>query len=111
MTGGSLPAMTWHEMMAPAHQSVELRPIPGVPATPGGKDAVASASGAKGFEVAASPQRPAVLNPRALDAIGGIDSMMKSLATRRGPSASLEIPVEPGRSGGVRSIGGRMALQ
>ncbi|WP_460449585.1 transglycosylase domain-containing protein [Alsobacter sp. SYSU BS001988] len=111
MTGGSLPAMTWHEMMAPAHQSVELKPIPGVPTTPGGKDAVASASGAKGFEVAASPQRPAVLNPRALDAIGGIDSMMKSIVTRRGPSAFLEPAAETNLFGAVRSVGGRMALQ
>ncbi|WP_406858528.1 PBP1A family penicillin-binding protein [Alsobacter sp. KACC 23698] len=111
MTGGSLPAMTWHEMMAPAHQSVELKPIPGVPTTPGGKDAVASASGPKGFEVAASPQRPAVLNPRALDAIGGIDSMMKSIVTRRGPSAFLEPAAETNLFGAARSVGGRMALQ
>ena len=30
MTGGSLPAQTWHEIMAYAHQGVELRPIPGI---------------------------------------------------------------------------------
>src|SRR5437868_1385084 len=32
MTGGSLPAMTWHEIMTYAHQGIEIKPLPG----PGG---------------------------------------------------------------------------
>jgi penicillin-binding protein 1A len=31
MTGGTLPAATWHNIMAFAHQGVELRPLPGLP--------------------------------------------------------------------------------
>ncbi len=31
MTGGTLPAATWHNIMAYAHQGVELRPLPGLP--------------------------------------------------------------------------------
>src|SRR5271163_4753424 len=31
MTGGTLPAMTWHNIMTYAHQGVELRPLPGLP--------------------------------------------------------------------------------
>ena len=31
MTGGSIPAMTWHEIMAYAHQGIEMKPIPGLP--------------------------------------------------------------------------------
>ena len=31
MTGGSLPAMTWHEIMAYAHQGIELKALPGIP--------------------------------------------------------------------------------
>jgi penicillin-binding protein 1A len=34
MTGGSLPAMTWHEIMAYAHQGIELKNIPGLPPNP-----------------------------------------------------------------------------
>ena len=30
MTGGSLPAQTWHDIMVAAHQGVEVREIPGV---------------------------------------------------------------------------------
>ncbi|MDQ2083524.1 PBP1A family penicillin-binding protein [Xanthobacteraceae bacterium Astr-EGSB] len=34
MTGGSAPAMTWHDIMEYAHQGVELKNIPGLPANP-----------------------------------------------------------------------------
>ncbi len=30
MTGGSLPAQTWHDIMVAAHQGVEVREIPGI---------------------------------------------------------------------------------
>ena len=30
MTGGSLPAQTWHDIMVAAHQGVEIKEIPGV---------------------------------------------------------------------------------
>ena len=35
MTGGSLPAMTWHNIMAYAHQGIELKQLPGVPVPSG----------------------------------------------------------------------------
>jgi penicillin-binding protein 1A len=31
MTGGTVPALIWHNIMAYAHQGVELRPLPGLP--------------------------------------------------------------------------------
>jgi len=31
MTGGTIPALAWHNVMAYAHQGVELRPLPGLP--------------------------------------------------------------------------------
>ncbi|MHB2167822.1 transglycosylase domain-containing protein [Alsobacter sp. R-9] len=96
MTGGSLPAQAWHDMMAPAHLSVELRPMPGIaPAAPA---APATASAAKGTEVpAATAQRPAVLNRRSLEALGGIETLLNRVEPRApaGPSAALE-PVVTG---------------
>src|SRR5205807_3681057 len=50
MTGGSLPAQTWHDIMLAAHQGVEVREIPGIgmaqklPAPTG--SSVAAANGA-----------------------------------------------------------------
>ena len=34
MTGGALPAMTWHSIMEYAHQGIELKQLPGVPVPP-----------------------------------------------------------------------------
>ena len=34
MTGGSLPAMTWHAAMAYAHQGIEIKTLPGIPPAP-----------------------------------------------------------------------------
>jgi penicillin-binding protein 1A len=31
MTGGTLPATIWHNIMTYAHQGIELRPLPGLP--------------------------------------------------------------------------------
>ncbi len=31
MTGGTIPALCWHDIMAYAHQGIELRPLPGLP--------------------------------------------------------------------------------
>ena len=33
LTGGALPAQTWHTVMEYAHQGIELKPLPGVPGT------------------------------------------------------------------------------
>ena len=91
MTGGSLPAMAWQAMMAPAHQSVEIKPIPGIaPAAP--VAAVAKNSATPAPENAGA-QRPTVLNKRSLDALGGIETMLRNLDARRDvlpDSSSLE---------------------
>ena len=61
MTGGSLPAMTWHGIMAYAHQGIELKPLPGV-AAPERKPEPRVAENKKSAEP--PPQRPALLTRR-----------------------------------------------
>jgi penicillin-binding protein 1A len=34
MTGGTLPALLWHNVMTYAHQGIELRPLTGLPPIP-----------------------------------------------------------------------------
>jgi penicillin-binding protein 1A len=80
MTGGSLPAMAWHEIMEPVHQGVELKAIPGLFAIPT-VTAGANPAPAKGFEVLSAGQRPATLNRRSMDALGGIDAMIRSVGS------------------------------
>jgi len=78
MTGGSLPAMTWHEIMAYAHQGIELKPIPGL--GPQAPSAARVAEGKKEGEAPAS--RPnSVLTKRGADALVRVERLMDD-ATR-----------------------------
>jgi penicillin-binding protein 1A len=79
MTGGSLPAQTWHEIMAYAHQGVELRPIPGttsVASPTAGKPVVADAR----QNGAPEGGRPSILTKRGTDALLRIERLMDDAA-------------------------------
>jgi penicillin-binding protein 1A len=89
MTGGSLPAMTWHEIMAYAHQGVELKPIPGI----GGQVPRAVASEAR-RDGAPEAGRPSILTKRGTDALLRVERLMddatRALATSREPSKTTD---------------------
>jgi len=73
MTGGSLPAETWHDIVAYASQGIELKNIPGaVPNTATIGPVIADASG-KGGDV---PSRPPVLSQRGAQVLLRIERMM-----------------------------------
>jgi len=83
MTGGSLPAQTWHEIMAYAHQGIELKQIPGL----GPQTATRAVAEAKKDGAAESaPGRPSVLTKRGADALIRVERLMddatRALATR-----------------------------
>jgi penicillin-binding protein 1A len=97
MTGGALPAMTWHEIMKYAHQGLELRNIPGVPPPGPAPAPVATAApvpGAGGATVEAAP-RPAMLTKRAIDVLMRIETMMdkatRALATAQPPARGAAV--------------------
>jgi penicillin-binding protein 1A len=80
MTGGSLPAMTWHEIMAYAHQGIELKPIPGLGPQAPSVARAGVAEGKKEGDVPAS--RPtSVLTKRGADALVRVERLMDE-ATR-----------------------------
>ncbi|MGH7247069.1 MAG: transglycosylase domain-containing protein, partial [Pseudomonadota bacterium] len=70
MVGGSLPAMVWHDIMAYAHQSVELRQLPGLPA-PQHTTVVAEGS----FEGSNEPH-PALLTRKGTEALVHIERVL-----------------------------------
>jgi penicillin-binding protein 1A len=86
MTGGSLPAQTWHEIMAYAHQGIELKPIPGL--GPQGPSAARVAEGKKDKDGdAPATSRPnSILTKRGADALVRLERLMddatRALATR-----------------------------
>jgi len=85
MTGGTLPAATWHEIMAYAHQGIELKPLPGQPAPVAAKpraQAVGTAQAEPG-----TPERPANLPHNVADVLGAIETTAQNLSRSRAPSA------------------------
>jgi penicillin-binding protein 1A len=79
MTGGSLPAMTWHQIMTYAHSGIELKNIPGVTPNPppGTMPQMANAIRAP-MDV---EPRPPVLTRRGADILVRIERLMED-ATR-----------------------------
>jgi penicillin-binding protein 1A len=107
MTGGSLPAQTWHDIMAYAHQGVELKPIPGLGGSqPTGRQQVAEGrEGREGKKEGAGdappPRLATVLTKRGTDALLRVERLMddasRGLATRGGPSKTTDAaPSTPG---------------
>jgi penicillin-binding protein 1A len=78
MTGGTLPAQTWHEIMEYAHQGIELKPLPGRPATEGASPPAA------GTAASEAPHRPASLPVATATALAGIEAAMATMQKQRG---------------------------
>jgi penicillin-binding protein 1A len=78
MTGGSLPAMTWHRIMAYAHQGIEIKPLPGVS---GPTPPVAQVAATSGEGASAAQPRPTMLNKRSIEVLLRVERMMEN-ATR-----------------------------
>jgi len=97
MTGGSLPAMTWHEIMAYAHQGIEVKNLPGLPPAKASPSAAAIAEN-KG---AGSEQalRPTLLTKRGADILQGLEHRLenasRAMASSPGPGEQRGTKLEP----------------
>ena len=80
MTGGTLPAMTWHDIMQFAHSGVELKPLPGANLQPEQVGPIVQLT-SPGGELA--PRRREQLSKKSSEALGSIETLMKSAAGRR----------------------------
>jgi len=91
MTGGSLPAGTWHDIMAYAHQGIELKPLPGS-TPPAAAQAATGASNPKASVAElGAPQRPASLSRRSAETLSAIESALKSVGGRRSELEGLAV--------------------
>jgi penicillin-binding protein 1A len=73
MTGGALPAMTWHGIMKYAHQGIELKQLPGIP-VPARKETVVAESKKKQDE--GPPPRPPLLTKRGAEVLVNVERLM-----------------------------------
>jgi penicillin-binding protein 1A len=92
MTGGTLPAGTWHDVMAYAHQGIPLKPIVGLrPATQSAPAAALSAP-----LDANTPARPGTLSKNALQALQSIQAKIKMLDINKpGAGKASDVPLTP----------------
>jgi penicillin-binding protein 1A len=104
MTGGTLPAQTWHEVMAFAHQNLEIRPIPGLGPETNAAMAFASArsSATQGSQQATGSVAPGTLSRRSLEAVGGISTLFQKLSRPDQATAPKDAPRAAGASEGPR---------
>jgi penicillin-binding protein 1A len=102
MTGGTLPAMTWHEVMAFAHQNIEIRPIPYL--APEGSSAIASLKGGASapgkIEVVSTGSVSGVLSRRSFEVIGGIGELFRQVERPPGPGAGILAPARAANAPG-----------
>ena len=75
MTGGSLPAMTWQQIMTYAHQGIELKNIPGVVPNPPPGSLQTAVTGAIPAAADVAP-RPPILTQRGANILVRIEQMM-----------------------------------
>jgi len=96
MTGGSLPAATWHEVMEPAHKGIELKPMPGLNERGRGAQ-VAQAAGEAPVNPAASAAGK--ISRRSFEVLSGLNGLFRDAETE-GATKAVTKP-EPQRSGAL----------
>jgi penicillin-binding protein 1A len=85
MTGGALPAMTWHSIMEYAHQGIELRPLPGIPVPARQLPGEAAQAKAKPGTEQPPPPRPTMLTKRGADVLARIERQLDDANRALGP--------------------------
>lgn len=85
MTGGALPAMTWHTIMEYAHRGIELKQLPGV-AVPQVRQQPAVADVKSKSNEPPPPSRPTVLTKRGADILVRVERMMDDANQALGPA-------------------------
>jgi len=109
MTGGSLPAMTWREVMAFAHQNLEIKPIPGLQPE-GAAVAKGAAQPPKSVLEAGGPNGSGALSRRSFEAIGGLGDLLRKVDRPAPTGAAYAEPSRGTESASARPVVGRVAM-
>lgn len=97
-----MPAMTWHKIMAYAHQGIELKQLPGV-AVPQARQQPAVAEAKPKAGETRPPPRPALLTRRGADILVRVERMMDDANRALGPIAPVRPTVSSGKDKQVQT--------
>jgi penicillin-binding protein 1A len=98
MTGGALPAQTWHDIMVAAHQGIEVKELPGVgigeklPKPAAAATVAANEAAPKVLEIKPGP--PPVLTKRGADILVQVERMLDA-AAKTADSGAPAKPTKP----------------
>jgi penicillin-binding protein 1A len=114
MTGGSLPAMAFKEVMDFAHQGIEFRPLAGVDSSRPTQVASAGRAPAAARPEGAGPAiSAATMSRRSFEVIGGLTDMFRSVEVAppsfAAPANGRRTTAQAPAAGGFRVVGGRSA--
>jgi penicillin-binding protein 1A len=103
MTGGTLPAMTWHDIMVFAHQSLDPKPPFGVAPPPAPTAPPASVAASPPAKPAGEPAAPQVvgLTPRATKAILDLGDLAREALKSERTSEALQAEPAATGAGGI----------
>jgi penicillin-binding protein 1A len=104
MTGGSLPAQTWHEIMAYAHQGIELKQITGVGPNGAATGPIIEKDG-KGD----APIRPAMLTHKGVQTLLRVERLMDEASRDMAASGPAAQSVPPAAAPQPRAPAPRVA--
>lgn len=109
MTGGTLPAMTWKEVMTAAHQNLEIRPLPGLEPE---SAKVASSKGGASADPQAAPQAylAGTLSRQSYEVLGVIGNLFRAADRAAGPAKEAEAPRQSASTGGAPTVPRRVAM-
>lgn len=80
--------MTWYNIMAYAHEGIEIKPLPGVPAPKERQQpAVAAAKSKPGYAAAPPARRPVMLSKRGAEILSQLERMLDDANRALGPVA------------------------
>lgn len=94
MTGGTLPAMTWKEVMTVAHQNVELRQIPGLGPQPAEAVAANGKNAPNQIQETGSLPLAGTLTRKSYEALGSLGQLFQQ-AEKAGPPPTIRTTETP----------------
>jgi penicillin-binding protein 1A len=106
MTGGSLPAQTWHDIMTVAHQGIEIRELAGVgmgQKVPAAEKPQTMAANGKEKAPEIKPGPPPVLTRRGAEVLVQVEKMLDDVARTMEKTTEKTSANEPANSGQSKS--------